>query len=87
MEQIKILKRIEEKQWRESYGIDGNEQRTDSGFELFSHSAQKSHTFKVTEGGDEAKEKWLTTLQAAIDEVTPNEEGEISLETDSEIEF
>lgn len=54
-------------------------QRTDSGFELFSHSAQKSHTFKVTEGGDEAKEKWLTTLQAAIDEVTPNEEGEISL--------
>lgn len=45
---------------------------TDHGFELFSHTTQKNHTFKVA---DETKEKWVTSLQAAIDEVTPKEEG------------
>ena len=53
-------------------------QGNDAGFEVFSHSTQKTHTFKVSEGGDEAKEKWVTTVQAAIDEVTPpKEEGEL----------
>ena len=50
-------------------------QSTDSGFELFSHSTQKAYTFKVTEGGAELKEKWLTAIQAAIEEVTPKVEG------------
>ncbi len=53
-------------------------QGNDAGFEVFSHSTQKAHIFKVSEGGDEAKGNWVVAIQTAIDEVTPpKEEGKL----------
>lgn len=49
---------------------------SDVGFDVVDHATQKQIQFK-TEEGENGKERWIEALSAAIEECTPEQEGEI----------
>ena len=49
---------------------------TDVGFNIVHHATQKQIHFK-TEGGEDGKEKWVESIEAAIKESTPEQEGKL----------
>ncbi len=49
---------------------------SDVGFDVVNHSTKKEIQFK-TEEGENGKERWIEALNAAIEECTPEQEGEI----------
>jgi hypothetical protein len=49
---------------------------SDVGFDMINHTTQKQIQFKIEEG-ENGKERWIEVLSAAIEECTPEQEGEI----------
>ena len=51
---------------------------TDVGFDVVNHTTQKQIQFRIEEG-ENGKERWVEALSAAIEECTPEQEGEITV--------
>lgn len=51
---------------------------SDVGFDVVNHATQKQIQFRMEEG-ENSKERWVEALSAAIEECTPEQEGEIKM--------
>lgn len=52
---------------------------SDVGFDVVNHATQKQIQFRLEPEGENSKERWVEVLTAAIEECTPQQEGEILL--------